>query len=299
MARNRSRLLNCDPHLKGKPAMTGDRSDVETHYTRSVIGATILAALAAAGRDIERLTIEDLAPVDEFHSRRRLATVELAALLAPSARDHVLDIGSGIGGPSRYLAATFGCRVTGLDLTAEFCRVASDLARRTGLSDRVEYRQGDATAMPFADASFDLAWLQNAAMNIAARDRLYGEIRRVLKPRGRFALQDVTAGPGGVPHFPVPWARDPAISFLVSPEATRAQLEASGFRILAWQDKTETALAEARAERAKAQANPQPPPALGIQLILGADFGAMMKNSVRNLAERRTGLINAVAERVE
>jgi SAM-dependent methyltransferase len=279
--------------------MTDDRSDVETHYTRSVIGETILAALTAAGRDIEHLTIEDLAPVDEFHSRRRLATVELAALLAPSARDHVLDIGSGIGGPSRYLAATFGCRVTGLDLTAEFCRVAADLSRRTGLAGRVDYRQGDATAMPFADASFDVAWLQNAAMNIAARDRLYGEIRRVLKPRGRFALQDVTSGPGGTPHYPVPWARDPSISFLVSPEATRAQLEAAGFGILDWQDKTGIAIAEGQAERAKATENPQPPPALGIQLILGEDFGAMMKNSARNLEERRIGLINVVVERVD
>src|SRR5882672_5366042 len=204
--------------------MTGDRSDVETHYTRADLGATILAALAAAGKDIEHLTIDDLAPVDEFHSRRRLATVELAALLLPTAGDHVLDIGSGIGGPSRYLAATFGCRVTGLDLTAEFCRIAADLTRRSGLGDRVDYRQGDATALPFDDRAFGLAWLQNASMNIAQRDRLYGEIRRVLKPGGRFALQDVTAGPGGAPHYPLPWARDPSISFLLSPEATREKL---------------------------------------------------------------------------
>src|SRR5882724_10151057 len=136
--------------IRGDALMTDDRNDVETHYTRPALGATILAALAAAGKDIEHLTIDDLAPVDEFHSRRRLATVELAALLVPTAGDHVLDIGSGIGGPSRYLAATFGCRVTGIDLTAEFCRIAADLARRTGLGDRVDYRQGDATSLPFA-----------------------------------------------------------------------------------------------------------------------------------------------------
>ncbi len=152
--------------------------------------------------------------------------------------------------------------------------------------------------MPFADRSFDLAWLQNASMNIADRDRLYGEIRRVLKPGGRFALQDVTAGPGGAPYYPVPWAREPRISFLLPPETTRAKLEAAGFRILVWQDKTAIAIAEALAERAKAKANPSPPPSLGIHLILGADFAAMMKNSLPNLEEGRIGLINAVLERV-
>jgi SAM-dependent methyltransferase len=278
-------------------AMTGDHRDVETHYTRSALGAAILAALTASGKDIEHLTPDDLAPVDEFHSRRRLATAELAALLAPKASDRVLDVGSGIGGPSRFLAATYGCRVTGLDLTAEFCRVAADLARRTGLADRVDYRQGDATAMPFDAASFDLAWSQNAAMNIADRAGLYGEIHRVLKPGGRFALQEVTAGPGGAPHFPTPWSRDGSISFLLSPEATRAALEAAGFRVLAWEDKTATALAEAEAERARVKANPGPRPALGIHLLLGDDFPAMMKNGLRNLEERRTGLINAVLQR--
>jgi SAM-dependent methyltransferase len=172
------------------------------------------------------------------------------------------------------------------------------LARRTGLDRLVDYRHGDATAMPFADGTFDLVWSQNAAMNIADRALLYREIRRVLKPAGRFALQDVTAGPGGEPHYPVPWAREKSISFIVSPETTRATLEQSGFRVLAWEDKTEIAIQESRAERAKAAAQPAPPPVLGIHLILGADFGAMMRNSVRNLEERRVGLINAVLERV-
>ncbi len=278
--------------------MNKARDDVQSHYTRSELGETILAALAKAGKDIDRLTPDDLAPVDEFHSRRRAATAELARLLAPTALDHVLDAGSGIGGPSRFLAATYGCHVTGLDLTAEFCRVAAMLARRTGLDRLVDYRHGDATAMPFADGAFDLAWSQNAAMNIADRALLYREIRRVLKPAGRFALQDVAAGPGGEPHYPVPWAHEKSISFLVSPETTRGTLEQSGFRVLAWEDKTEVALAESPAERAKAAAQPAPPPVLGIHLILGADFGTMMRNSVRNLEERRVGLINAVLERV-
>src|SRR5712691_7757937 len=149
---------------------------VAEHYGRADLGAVILAALRAAGKDIDRLTPDDLAPVDEFHTRGRAATSDLARLLALTGDERVLDVGSGIGGPSRYLAKTFGCRVTGLDLTPEFCRVAGMLAERTGLAGKVDYRQGDALAMPFADRSFDVAWSQNAVMNIADRDRLYGEI---------------------------------------------------------------------------------------------------------------------------
>ncbi len=218
---------------------------VAEHYARRALADTILAALEAAGKDLDHLTPDDLAPVDEFHSGQRNATVRLAQLAGVTGSERVLDVGCGIGGPSRYLASRYGCRVAGLDLTADFVAVAQMLAQRTGLADKVAYRQGDALDLPFAEASFDLVWSQNAAMNIADRARLYGEMRRVLKPGGRLAIQDVAAGPGGEPFYPTPWAGDKSISFLFAPQATRATLEGVGLRVVAWHDPTRESLEQA------------------------------------------------------
>ncbi|OLB77174.1 MAG: hypothetical protein AUI16_06885 [Alphaproteobacteria bacterium 13_2_20CM_2_64_7] len=276
--------------------MSRSAQAVADHYKRRALGDVILAALTAAGIDIEHLTPDDLAPVDEFHSGGRNATMRLAQLAQINGSERVLDVGCGIGGPSRYLASRFGCRMTGLDLTADFVALAGMLAQRTRLSDKVTYRQGDALDLPFADASFDLVWSQNAAMNIADRDRLYAEMRRVLTPSGRLALQEIAAGPGGEPFYPTPWASDKSISFLVTPEATRAALERIGFRVVAWQDTTEEALEQQRA-RAKALETGSLPP-LGLHIVIGEAFPTVTKNMLRNLQEERLKLFNAVLERV-
>jgi SAM-dependent methyltransferase len=277
--------------------MTDPSAEVERHYGRGGLLERVLAALAAAGTDIAHLTIDDLAPIDEFHSRRRRATQELAEMLAPRAGERLIDIGSGLGGPGRYLAQVHGCRVSGIDLTMEFVATAIELTRRAGLAGQADFRQGSALDLPYANESFDLAWSQNVAMNIADRARYYGEMHRVVKPGGRVAIQDVAQGPAGPPHYPVMWADTPATSFLRTPDETRALILGAGFKILVWQDNTEAAIAETEAERARMAASPGGRPALGLHVVVGRGFAEKVGNSQRNMRENRIRLINAVLRR--
>ena len=181
---------------------------------------------------MDRLTTADLATVDEFHIRGRKATLELAGYLNLDASSRVLDIGSGLGGRARTRAETFGCPVTGIDLTPACCEAASALSAWVGPSGRVSFRQGDATRLPFDDAAFDAAMTLHVAMNIAARDRMYAEARRVLKPGGRFVVYDALQGEGGEVLYPVPWAREPSISHLAMPAAMPSLLSDAGFMVV-------------------------------------------------------------------
>jgi ubiquinone/menaquinone biosynthesis C-methylase UbiE len=259
---------------------------VEKHYSESdSLVDAITTALRAAGIDPERVAAADLAPVDEFHIRGRAATLALADAMGIDVDTSVLDIGSGLGGPARTLAAQYGCTVTGIDLTPSFCTAANELSRWTGLDDRTTFRVGDACALPFDDDSFDAAMTIHAAMNIPDKPAVYQEARRVLKPGGVFAIYDVLQGEGGDVLFPVPWASEPAISHLATPAKMRELLAAAGFELLDETDWTEESLHWFQQLSARIAEHGPPPVSFGV--FLGVDFAKMAANQVANLAERR------------
>jgi len=264
---------------------------VAEHYKQRALGDAILAALKAAGKDVDHLTPDDLAPVDEFHSGGRNATVRLAQLAHINGSDRVLDVGCGIGGPARYLASTFGCQVTGVDLSPGFIDAANYLTARCGLSRRATFRVGDALHLPFEDASFDVAFLQHVAMNIADRASLYAEVRRILPPGGRFATYDVVLRDGDV-VYPAPWARDASTSFLLTEADMRKALEQAGFQTVLWRDDTQIGLEWF--QRAMAGSAPSGP---NLGVVMGPEFQAMTGNLARNLGENRLGVLSAVLNR--
>ena len=262
-----------------------DAGAITGHYTSGELLARLEARLREDGADPARPTAEALAPYDHFHGRGLEATEDMAGLLQVAETDHILDVGSGLGGPARYMARRFGCRVSGVDLTAEFCDVARHLNALLGLEERVSITHGDALAMPFGDGAFDGAYSMNVSMNIADKRALYREIHRVLRPGAWLVLSEAAQGPGGEPDFPTPWARTAASSFLSTEAETRANLEACGFAIESLRDTTDAALAYGARSRALVEAGGKPSHR-AVSLIHGALAEDAAANSARALKER-------------
>lgn len=267
----------------------------DAEYATANLGERIVAALKDAGIPPEKWTPEILGPADQIHGGGLQQTQVHAALVSITSDMHLLDIGCGIGGPARYFATEFGCRVTGIDLTDEYIDAASLLTKKIGLSDRVAFDCGDATALPYDDASFDMAWALNVTMNIEDRAGFYTGVHRVLKPGGRFCISEIGQGPGGEPYYPLTWAADPAYSFLLPPEDMRTLLESSGFRMVEWID--ETAHRKASTDGRPAETAPVETP-LTIEITRGADYPDRRKNSGRSTKEGRLTNVILVAERI-
>ena len=270
--------------------MTDVLDGVREHYRATGLTARLKTVLSVFGPEQQRLMPQQLGALDQFHTLGLAATAELAKLVGLTADMSVLDVGSGVGGPARFLAATCGCRVTGVDLSEPFVDAARYLTERTGQSGQVSFETGSALDLPFDDGHFDVVLLQHVAMNISDRARLYREMWRVLKAGGRFATFDVVSM-NGEPHFPLPWARTPATSSLLTAAGTREAIEAAGFRALAWRDDTEAAKAWIAQLRAST-----PPPSPNLGVVMGPDFAQLAANLGRSLLEGRLGILTAVFE---
>lgn len=254
---------------------------VAAQYDDQALGERVLGALAAAGLNVEHLDVGELAPLDEFHIGGRKATAEFAAQLGLRPGLNVLDVGSGIGGPARHLASAYGCRVTGIDLTESFVRLATDLTRRTGLSDRVTFRLGSALALPFEPASFDAATMIHVGMNIEDKAGLFASVRKVLKRGGVFGIYDIMHFEAGALTFPVPWSSKPQTSFVAPLAEYRSLLATAAFVVEKERVRRDFALAFFREMRAQAEAaKASGKPMLGTQLIMGPTFPQKMQNAV-------------------
>lgn len=268
---------------------------VNNHYGLGGLMERIESGLHLAGRTAGSLVVDDLAPIDAFHTRGREATSELAALANLNASDQVLDVGCGLGGTARHLTDRYQCRVVGVDLTDEYITVGTQLTERVGLRERVELRQGNALALPCEDDQFDIVWTEHVQMNIADKKCFYAEIARVLKPGGRLLFHDVFRGGEDPPVYPTPWAEDESLSSLVTGTEARTLMEQVGLKPVQWIDKVAESIDFFKQTLARVKESGPPP--LGIHLLMGDNAREKLQNYLCNLSEDRVCVVIGLATR--
>lgn len=275
--------------------MTEQSQAVIDYWDRADLVATVLGSLREAGKDLDNLTVDDLALTDQFHSGGFLYTFQLAELAGldrsvdPPRR--VLDVGGGLGGPARLLASKFGCHVTSVDITPSYVEVARKLTELVGLADQVVHRVGDALNLPFEDDTFDVVWTQNSGMAIADKSTMYTGFHRVLKPGGMLVTQEPVAGKNTPPYYPLMWANDPTTDLVVDPATLRSMIRAAGLVETEWRLIVPPPAAPTP--------TPTLPPAHHVfMIIMGAErLRAIIDAAGRNQEEERTALVHAVCHK--
>ena len=273
-----------------------DDKAINKHYGISGILNSILEGLESSGKDLHALNLDDLAPIDEFHTRGKESTIEIADLAQIQPHHKVLDVGCGLGGSARYIANEHGCSVVGIDLTDEYVDVANKLTELVKLSDKVSFKQGSALELPFTSNHFDVVWTEHTQMNIADKTQFYGELSRVLKPNGRLVFHDIFFGTTSTPYYPTPWAEYNSLSSLCTQEEAKTVIEKSNFAINEWKDKSEQSL-EFFKETLKRIEKSGPIP-LGIHLLMGKTAKTKLLNQVRNLEENRLSIVQGTALKI-
>jgi len=250
------------------------------------------SVLKKSGRDLDSLTPEDLLFFDEIHIGGKTATLNLAKKANLKPGDRVLDVGCGIGGPARTLAAEFGCRVFGIDISEEFCEIAKIVTQAVGLEDKVDFQFGDALDMPYPDDSFDIIWSQHCSMNIENKARLFFQFRRVLKKDGQLITHDIVSGAVQPMHFPVPWARNEEINFLIPADEQKKLLEQAGFKMSQWNEITVESIAWFHDQIKRSKTERKSP--LHQFLIFGEDLRQMGPNILKNMMEKRISVVEGI-----
>jgi MPBQ/MSBQ methyltransferase len=266
------------------------RRRLRDYWDRRDLKSLIMDVLSSTGVDPTTFSVDDLAPLDQFHGGGMVLTRNMANMggLEPGMR--VLDVGGGLGGPARTLAAEFGCSVTLIDLAESYVQASAALTDLLGLSGHVSHVVADSLDPPFGAETFDVVWTQNSGMNIADKTRLHQVFHRLLRPGGRLLTQEPMAGAVQPLIFPVMWAADASTSFLLPPDEMKALIEAAGFRIRAWEHtravKAQTAV-KSRLELQRIQ-----------PLVMGDQIEAISAAGRRNNAEGRIVMVQAVCEKV-
>jgi MPBQ/MSBQ methyltransferase len=266
---------------------------IHSYYSPNDLYNRIIAGLNEMGKDLSKITLDDLKPVDEFHIRSDTATKELIKLSRVTPEMHILDVGCGLGGAARRLSHETGCRVTGIDLSDEYIDAAERLTKLFDLQERVKFHAASALALPIDDNTFDGALSIQMNMNVEDKLGWLKEVYRVLKPGGRAVLYELCGNKNTPVYFPVPWAQDSSMSFLVPPESFRDVITSAGFDIDVWNDKTDLAR-KAFADMMEPVGEPNLPE-LGTHLLVGNDILTKAYNLRRNLDEERVSLIETVA----
>jgi ubiquinone/menaquinone biosynthesis C-methylase UbiE len=273
-----------------------DDKAIDKHYGISGIMDSIIRGLESSGKDLHALNLDDLAPIDEFHTRGKESTIEIANLAQIQSHHKVLDVGCGLGGSARYIADEHGCSVTGIDLTDEYIDVANKLTEFVHLTDKVSFKQGSALELPFPSESFDIAWTEHTQMNIADKGQFYGELGRVLKPNGRLVFHDIFFGTASTPHYPTPWAEYDSLSSLCTQENAKGAIKKSSLVIDEWKDKSEQSLDFFKDTLKRIEMSGPVP--LGIHLLMGKTAKTKLVNQVRNLEEDRISIVQGTALKI-
>jgi ubiquinone/menaquinone biosynthesis C-methylase UbiE len=271
------------------------QQDVSNHYTHGDLAAAIRTGIESLGKTVNSVTVDDLAPVDEFHIGGRQASEDFLGQLDLSPEKHALDVGCGLGGAARFVASRYGCRVTGIDLTPEYVETAKVLCRWVGLDNSISLHQGSALAMAFADRAFDRAYMLHVGMNIDDKAKLCSEVSRVLRSNALFGIYDVMRIGDGELAYPVPWATTAASSAVAKPVQYREALQAAGFSVVAERNRRDFALAFFDQLRARTAAGGPPP--LGLHILMGRNTPDKVQNMIHNISNGCIAPVELIARK--